>query len=420
VETELYDLGASQHMSPFSHQFKNYQTIPPHAITAANKCTFYATGTGDLQVNVPNGDITTPVLLCDTLHTPKMALTIISIGHITSAGHSVTFEIKSCKIKNPAGKLIGNIPASLNGLYKVEHSYFVANATPAEWVDMHTLHHHLGHILATAICALMCNHTIDRIKLIYDSSPIICDSCKYAKMTHKIILKECIAPPTKHFGDEIHSDLWGPSPVTSLGGCHYYITFTDDATQFTVTNVLCIKDKALNTYKTFAAWAQTQHHVKIKALHSDHGSEYTGHKFTKFLQQEGTERWLTTHNTPQHNSVAESLLVEHIHTVLHHSELPKFLWAEALQNTVWLKNQTSTHALGNDTTPYKWLYGTKPNLSGTPVWGLSIWVHSGTSSKLNVMIFTHTAMIWMHISPFHLLPTLSPSSPYPCSLNRQY
>jgi hypothetical protein len=307
VEIELYDSGASRHMSPFHHWFKNYWTIPPHAITAANKRTFYAIGTGDLQVDVPNGDAITQVLLCDTLHAPEMALTIISIGRITSAGHSVTFESKSCKIKNPAGKVIGNIPASSNGLYKVEHSYFTANATPVERVDIHTLHHRLGHISATAIRALVCHHAIAGIELIDDSSPIICDSCEYAKMTCKIILKECVAPPAKQFGDEIHTDLWGPSLVTSLEGRRYYITFTDDATRYTCADILRTKAEALDAYKAFAAWAQTQHGVKIKALRSDCGSEYTGHNFTRFLQQEGTERRLTTHDTPQHNGVAESL-----------------------------------------------------------------------------------------------------------------
>jgi hypothetical protein len=268
---------------------------------------FYAIGTGDLQVDVPNGDATTQVLLCDTLHMPEMVLTIISIGCITSAGHSVTFKPKSCKIKNPAGKLIGNIPTSSNGLYKVEHAYFAANASPVECVDIHTLHCHLGHISATAIHSLVCHHAISRIELIDHGSPIICDSCKYAKMTCKVILKEHVAPPAKHFGDEIHTDLWGPSPVNSLGGHRYYITFTDDATHYTHVNILHTKDEALDTYKTFTAWAQTQFGVKIKALCSDRGGEYTGHKFTQFLQQEGTEHRLTTHNTLQHNSVAESL-----------------------------------------------------------------------------------------------------------------
>jgi hypothetical protein len=256
VEIELYDLGASQHMSPFLHRFKNYHTIPPRAITAANKRTFYAIGTRDLQVDVPNGNTTTPVLLCDTLHVPEMALTIISISRITSAGHSVTFETKSCKIKNLAGKLIRNIPASSNGLYKVEHSYFVANTTPAERVDIHTLHRHLGHISATAIRTLIHNHAIEGIQLIDDGSPIICDSCKYAKMTCKIILKERTAPPAKCFGDKIHTDLWGPSPVNSLGRRRYYITFTDDHTWFTSIDILHTKDQALDAYKAFAAWAR--------------------------------------------------------------------------------------------------------------------------------------------------------------------
>ncbi|PKI61833.1 hypothetical protein CRG98_017731 [Punica granatum] len=29
----------------------------------------------------------------------------------------------------------------------------------------------------------------------------------------------------------VHSDLWGPAPVTSLGGASYYMTFIDDSTR---------------------------------------------------------------------------------------------------------------------------------------------------------------------------------------------
>jgi hypothetical protein len=50
-------------------------------------------------------------------------------------------------------------------------------------------------------------------------------------------------------------------------------------------------------YKAFAAWAQTQRAVRIKRLRSDRGGEFTGNEFTSFLQQQGTERRLTTHDT---------------------------------------------------------------------------------------------------------------------------
>jgi len=79
VKIKLYDSGASRHMSPFTKQFMNYHTILPQPITATNKQTFYAIGIGNLQIDVPNGESTTPVILHDTLHTPKMVLTIVSI-----------------------------------------------------------------------------------------------------------------------------------------------------------------------------------------------------------------------------------------------------------------------------------------------------------------------------------------------------
>jgi hypothetical protein len=231
-------------MSPFLHRFTNYRSIPPHPIIAANKRTFYATGAGDLQIKVPNGSETNPILLCDVLYAPEMALTIVSIGHITSSGNSVTFENSSCKIKNKSGKTIGNIPASSNGLYKVEHSYHATSASP-EQVNIHTLHRCLGHISANSIRTLIHKHAIDGIQLVDDGSAIICDSCEYAKLTHKPIKKERVAPPANHFGSEIHTDLWGPSPVDSLGGKRYYITFTDNHTRYSFTDVLRTKDQAL-------------------------------------------------------------------------------------------------------------------------------------------------------------------------------
>ena len=56
----------------------------------------------------------------------------------------------------------------------------------------------------------------------------------------------------------------------------------------------------------------------------------------------------TVHDTPKHNGVAEWLnwtLLEWVQAMLHASQLPKFLWGEAVKHAVWLKNQTSTRVL---------------------------------------------------------------------------
>ena len=384
VEAELYDSGASRHVSPFRHKFTTYQSIPPRAVVTADKRFFHAEGIGDLQIEVPNGKTSTSVLLKDTLYAPQIGLTIVSIGRIANSGYSVSFENNACNIrKESSSKIVGSIPANGNGLYKVEHALTAGAAL--ERVNIHTLHRRLGHVSLDTIRSLVRNNAVDGLQIIDDISPFFCESCAYAKATRKIIRKERSAPQATAFGDEIHTDLWGPISLASMGGRKYYVSFTDDYSRYTQLTLLRTKDETLEAYKRFAAWAKTQHGVNIKRLRSDRGGEYTGGNFTKYLEEQGTERRLTTHDTPQHNGVAEALnrrLLERVRAMIHGTDLPRNLWGEAINHAVWLKNRTSTRALGN-VTPYKRLYGSKPYLGGVPEWGQRVWVHDNTGSKLD-------------------------------------
>jgi hypothetical protein len=382
AEVELFDSGASRHMSPFRERFVTYRDIPARPITAANNRAFYAVGMGDLEIDVPNGASSTKVLLRDALYAPDLGLTVVSIGRIVKAGCTVEFEGGTCKIKRD-GHVIGNVPASANGLFKVEHA--LAAAESIERVDILTLHRRLGHIALNTIRNLVRNKAIAGIHLIDDNPSLACDSCEYAKTTRKPIQKQREGPQATAFGDEIHSDVWGPSTPESLGGRKYYVTFTDDYSRYSWIQPLHTKDETFGAYKTFAAWAKTQHGVRVKRLRSDRGGEYTGRKFSAFLQKQGTERRLTTHGTPQHNGVAESLnrrLFDRVRAMLHQADLPKNLWAEAVQFATWLKNRTSTKAIGN-VTPYERLYNEVPNLGGVPEWGQHVWVYNATGGKLD-------------------------------------
>ena len=82
-------------------------------------------------------------------------------------------------------------------------------------------------------------------------------------------------------------------------GHHFFITFTDDATCYTVTFLLVHKGDALNMYRSFEAWACIQNLcAAIKVLCSDRGSEYLSAAFDKHLTGAGTTRRLTVHDTP--------------------------------------------------------------------------------------------------------------------------
>ena len=264
----------------------------------------------------------------------------------------------------------------------MEHALTAGSAL--EQVSIHTLHRQLGHVSLDSIRNLVRNNAISGVQIIDDSSPSFCDSCEYAKAIRKAIRKERTAPQATAFSDEVHTD-WGPSPILSLGGRKYYASFTDDYSRYTRLALLRSKGETLEAYKTFAAWAKTQHGAHIKRLRSDRGGEYTSGDFTKFLQGQGTERRLTTHDKPQHNGVAESLnrrLLERVQAMRHAADLPKNLWGEAINHAVWLRNRTSTWVLGN-VTPYERLYGAKPNLGGVPKWGQCVWVHNDMGSKLD-------------------------------------
>jgi hypothetical protein len=381
---ELYDSGASRHMSPSHECFITYQCIKPIPIKAANKGMFYAIGTGDLRVEVPDGESSTSITLKDILYAPNLSNTVISVNRISLAGYSITFEDSKCIIKDKRWNMvIGIIPVSPNGLYKVEHAY--AAIIAPERVSLVMLHHRLVHIGPHAIRTLICRGAVEGIELTDDNTLFACDSCKQAKSTRKPIRKEQEEPLASSFGKEVHSNVWGPSPTLSVGKSKYYITFTDDFFCYTHLTTMRTKDGALQAYKDYAAWAYTQHGAHVKCLHSDHGGEYTGGEFTSFLKEQGTERCLTMHDTPQHNGIVESLnccLMKHVRALLHQSLLPKTLWVEALHFVVWVKNWTLTKALGN-VMPFERLTGWKPNLAGVPEWGQRVWVHTAGNPKLD-------------------------------------
>jgi len=64
-------------MTPFHHHLINFTHITSHPITAADKRIFHTIGKGDMQVEVPNSNKTTTILLKDILYAPDMGITII-------------------------------------------------------------------------------------------------------------------------------------------------------------------------------------------------------------------------------------------------------------------------------------------------------------------------------------------------------
>jgi hypothetical protein len=106
-------------------------------------------------------------------------------------------------------------------------------ASTKEMVTVEDLHWRMGRISPEAARQLLKDGAIDGIEVDESSNLKSCDSCEYAKTTRKAICKVREAPCAAKFTDEVHSDLWGPSPIQSPRGKEYYVSFTDDHTRYT-------------------------------------------------------------------------------------------------------------------------------------------------------------------------------------------
>ena len=100
---ELYDSGASRHISPFKEDFIAYRHTSPRPITATDSRIFNAVGVRDLWIDIPNHPKLMHMLLKDILYTPNIRLMIVSTRYIMCAGYSIHMEDEECVIKRKGG-----------------------------------------------------------------------------------------------------------------------------------------------------------------------------------------------------------------------------------------------------------------------------------------------------------------------------
>jgi len=165
AESELYDSGASHHMTPFGHRLINFTHITSHPITVTDKQIFHAIGKGDMQVEVPIGNTTTTILLKDILYVPDMGITIISISRIASAGYAILFHTNFCQIFNSKQCCIGHVPVTSNGLYHVDHGEVASTASMRKRLTLKQLYCPMCHIAPDAVQRLVKEGRVNGVDL---------------------------------------------------------------------------------------------------------------------------------------------------------------------------------------------------------------------------------------------------------------
>lgn len=102
----------------------------------------------------------------------------------------------------------------------------------------------------------------------------------------------------------LHFDVW-ISPVTSVGGCRFYVLFVDDFSRFTWTYPIRYKYDEFVIFRKYKALVENPFSCQIQQLLIDNDGEYLSNKFKEFLSNNGIRHHLICLYTSQQNGIAK-------------------------------------------------------------------------------------------------------------------
>ncbi|CAL1373295.1 unnamed protein product [Linum trigynum] len=418
----LIDSAAFNHMTSVRSMFDKLQPAASMNLRVAN---------GDQVAVNGRGTISSPAItLPDTLYVPGLLPSLVSVGQLTEEGCNVTFNSNGCVVQDKrTGTVIGT--GSKRGRLFVlddlkEAAIAKGSESPGgERERMHGLHAHVEDSAAavTAVkssaeklfgvstdsvddlainsVGLLSNKNISvwdlwHCRLGHPNSARLltmfrqnllpgkfehsvgsqsdCVSCIEAKASQNSF--ESSETVYAESFDLIHTDLWGPSPVTSRMGYRYFALFVDHKTRYTWIYFLRRKLELCSLVKEFVQLIKTQFGKTIKTIRSDTGGEFIKQELLDFYKSEGILTQLSCPGVSQQNGLVERKhrhVLDLTRALLFHSHVPSGYWVEAVHTFIYLINRQITPTLGQ-ISPYQMLFDRPPDYSRLRVFGCTCFV----------------------------------------------
>ena len=178
-------------------------------------------GMGDVRILLPNGSVW---LLKKVRHIPNLRRNLISVGQLDDEGHAILFVGDTWKVTKGARVLARE--KKTGTLYMTSSPRDIIAVADVS-TNTSLWNRRLGHMSEKGMKMLLSKGKLLELKSIdFD----MCESCilgKQKKVSFLKIGRTLKAEKLK----SVHTDLWGPSLVASLGGSRYYITFIDDSSR---------------------------------------------------------------------------------------------------------------------------------------------------------------------------------------------
>ncbi|WJZ96775.1 hypothetical protein VitviT2T_015427 [Vitis vinifera] len=357
-QTWLFDSACCNHMTPHSSLFSKLDPAPhPLNIHIADGSTMHGNSLGFVSTS----NLSVPRVF----HVPDLSYNLCSVGQLAELGYRLIFYYSGCIVQDPrTGQELGTGPR-VGRMFPVSNLHFppvapVSIATAAAAVSslpsLALWHSRLGHASSSRVQQLVSRGLLGSVS----KDIFYCTSCQLGKQP-ALPFNNSESISNSIF-ELIHSDVWGPSPVASIGGSQYFVVFIDDYSRYSWIFPMKSRFEISSIYSNFAKMIETQFSKRIKTFRSDNALEYTQHAFQALLHSYGTVHHLTCPGTSQKNGRAERKLrhiLDTVRALLLSAKIPAPFWGEAALHAIHAINRIPSVVIHNQT-PYERLFGSPP------------------------------------------------------------
>ncbi|KAJ9535904.1 hypothetical protein OSB04_un000938 [Centaurea solstitialis] len=372
------DSGCSKHMTGRKELLSNYREEYGGSVKFGNNELSPVVGHGDIVCK----DIT----INNVAHVEGLNHNLFSIGKFCDKDLEVNFNKRRCAVRTEWGRelLVGTRKTNLYTI-KLRHMLAKKSQCLITQKSSHQSllwHRRLSHLNYRYLDRLVKERLVSGIPMIKFEPDQLCSGCAQGKM------KRASHPPKPEQGSKsplslIHMDLCGPMKTVSLAGRKYVLVIVDDYSRYTWTRFLKTKDETSILIINFIKAVQVQFKLPVQTVRSDNGTEFKNQVLKGFYNSLGITQTFSAARTPEQNGVVERrnrTLVEAARSMLAQSQLPQYLWAEAVNTACYTQNRSIIHRRFGKT-PYHVLFDRIPNIDYFKVFGCPCFVLNETENR---------------------------------------
>ncbi|KAJ9546661.1 hypothetical protein OSB04_019204 [Centaurea solstitialis] len=372
------DSGCSKHMTGRKELLSNYKEEYGGSVKFGNNELSPVVGHGDIVCE----DIT----INNVAHVEGLNHNLFSIGKFCDKDLEVNFNKRRCAVRTEWGRelLVGTRKTNLYTI-KLRHMLATKSQCLITKKSSHQSllwHRRLSHLNYRYLDRLVKQRLVSGIPMIKFEPDQMCSGCAQGKM------KRASHPPKPEQGSKsplslIHMDLCGPMKTVILAGRKYVLVIVDDYSRYTWTKFLKTKDETSNLIINFIKAVQVHLKLPVQTVRSDNGMEFKNQVLKGFYTSLGITQTFSAARTPEQNGVVERrnrTLVEAARSMLAQSQLPQYLWAEAVNTACYTQNRSIIHRRFGKT-PYHLLFGRIPNIDYFKVFGCPCFVLNETENR---------------------------------------